>query len=165
MTLQPIEHEIVVETPADYAFELFADQLGEWWPLAFTFSGAQLESAQIESKPGGRWFERTRSGKELSWGEVRAYERGKRLLLAFAIGADRQPAAPQNASEVEVTFTPVDATRTRLTVEHRDFERHGEHAQQMRDGMDSQSGGWPVILAEFQRYARSKPLRQFGTRG
>lgn len=154
MTLQPVEHEIVVEVPAGQAFELFADQLGEWWPLAFTFSGARFASAQIEANPGGRWFERTRSGEELSWGDVRAYERGKRLVLAFAIGADRQPAAPQNASEVEVTFVPIDASQTRIAVEHRDFERHGEHAKTMRDGMDSQSGGWPVILAELQRHVR-----------
>jgi uncharacterized protein YndB with AHSA1/START domain len=158
MTLQPVEHAIVVEVPVEHAFELFADQLGAWWPLAFTFSGAQFESAQIESKPGGRWFERTRSGNELSWGEVRAYERGKRLVLAFAIAADRQPAAPRDASEVEVTFIPIDAGRTRIAVEHRDFERHGEHAKTMRDGMDSQSGGWPVILAELQRHVRrTKP--------
>lgn len=121
--------------------------------LAYTFSGPTFATAVVEPGSGGRWFERDESGRELPWGEVRAYEEGRRLVLSFAIGLDRQPTPAEEASEVEVRFTPADGERTKVAVEHRDFARHGEGAAKMREAMDSPQG-WPLILAELRRAAR-----------
>lgn len=152
MSLSPVKHEVTLEVSADRAFELFTDRLGEWWPMTYTFSGSQFESARVEPRAGGRWFERTTSGDELDWGDVRAYERGRRLVLGFGIGPDRKPAPPERSSEVELRFVP-EGARTRVLVEHRDFERHGDGAAATREGMAS-AQGWPVILAELRRAAR-----------
>lgn len=155
MSKEPIKLEIVVDLPPERAFELFADRLGDWWPIAYTFSGAKFDNAQVEPRSGGRWFERTQDGDEIPWGAVRVYERGHRLVLQFGIGADRKPAPPARSSEVELRFTGTGtgAAATRVSVEHRDFERHGDDAAILREGMASESQGWPVILAEFRRAA------------
>ena len=152
MDLPAVRHEIGVELSPERAFALF-NELGAWWPLAYTFSGAKFDSAHIEPRAGGRWFERSETGDEIPWGEVRVYEHGRRLVLQWGIGPDRKPAPPARSSEVEVRFAPADAA-ARVSVEHRDFERHGEGAELLRQGMDSDAQGWPLILAEFRRAAR-----------
>lgn len=154
MKPQPIRHQIKLAVAPETAFEVFADHLGEWWPLAYTFSGPQFESARVESQTGGRWLERTRAGEELSWGDVRAYERGRRIVLGFGIAPDRKPTPPERASEVEVTFERSGAAQTLVTVEHRELERHGEGWETLRQGMDSPQQGWPLILAELEREIR-----------
>jgi uncharacterized protein YndB with AHSA1/START domain len=152
MALAPISHAVTIDLPPALAFARFADQLGQWWPLAYSFSGPDFAHAAIDPHAGGRWFERTKGGEQLSWGKVHAYDRGKRLVLGFAIGADRRPTPDGAASEVEVRFEP-DGDGTSLTVEHRAFERHGDAAEKMREGMASPQG-WPLILAEFARECR-----------
>jgi hypothetical protein len=99
-----ITHQVVVEAGPAGAFDAFTAHLGAWWPLAYTFSEASFADAAIEPEVGGVWFERNRAGEKLSWGEVRVYTPGERLVLAFAIGPDRQPVSDDAASEVEVRF-------------------------------------------------------------
>jgi uncharacterized protein YndB with AHSA1/START domain len=146
-----ITHEQLIPAPPQQVFDLFCT-LGVWWPLAYTFSGPRFQDATVERRQGGRWFERDVEGKQLDWGDVRACEAGKRLVLGFAIGADRKPIPLENASEVELRFDPADGG-TRLRVEHRDFARHGESGAALRAGMASPQG-WPLILAELRRSVR-----------
>jgi len=151
MSIERITHSIVLPAGAAAVFDVFAKDLGNWWPLAYTFSGPDFAGAGIEPRVGGVWFERNTSGVSVPWGEVRAYEPGARLVLAFGIGPDRKPASNEAASEVEVRFTPATAGRTRVEIEHRDFARHGDAADVLRAGMDSPQG-WPLILAELKRW-------------
>jgi uncharacterized protein YndB with AHSA1/START domain len=152
MTISPITHAIdVADSPAE-VFQLFTAHLGSWWPIAYTFSGPAFEDAAVEPRVGGRWFERDTNGTELSWGEVRVFEPPRRLVVTFAIGADRKPEKKGEASEVEVRFNARDGG-TRVEVEHRDFERHGDDAAALRLGMNSPQG-WPTILAELRRSVR-----------
>jgi uncharacterized protein YndB with AHSA1/START domain len=155
MSRDPVTHHVVVEANVADAFAAFTEDLGKWWPLAYTFSQAGFVDAGVEPRAGGIWFERNEKGESLSWGEVREYVPGERLVLAFAIGADRQPVANDKASEVEVRFSAAGPDRTRVELEHRDFERHGEGAETLRAGMDS-AQGWPLILAELRRWVRER---------
>ena len=82
MSNDRITHDVVVEAGPASAFEAFAVHLGAWWPLAYTFSGPSFVDAAIEPEVGGVWFERNRAGEKLSWGEVRAYTSGERLVPA-----------------------------------------------------------------------------------
>ena len=153
MALEPVTHQILVPAPPGRVFDLFC-ALGAWWPLAYTFSEPRFEDGAVERRKGGRWFERDIEGKQLDWGEVRAFEEGRRLVLGFGIGLDRKPVPPDNASEVEVRFEPAEGG-ARVSVEHRAFERHGGGAEAMRAGMASPQG-WPLILAELRRAARHR---------
>lgn len=155
-----IVHEIVVDAGIESAFDIFTVHLGAWWPLAYTFSMDRCRDAAIEPRAGGVWFERDDSGALLPWGEVRAFEPAVRIVLAFAIGPDRKPVANDAASEVEVRFAPDKPARTRIAIEHRAFERHGEGGDATRAGMDSPQG-WPLILAELHRWIRTRPAVRY----
>jgi uncharacterized protein YndB with AHSA1/START domain len=157
MSTDRIRHHVVVEAGPAEAFDAFTTHLGAWWPLAYTFSESNFADAAIELRVGGVWFERNESGEKMSWGDVRACEPGRRLVLAFAIGADRKPVSKDAASEVEVRFASAGPGQTRVELEHREFARHGDGADTLRTGMDSPQG-WPLILAELRRsihYRRS----------
>jgi uncharacterized protein YndB with AHSA1/START domain/catechol 2,3-dioxygenase-like lactoylglutathione lyase family enzyme len=155
-----IVHDVVVAAGPAGAFDAFTTHLGAWWPLAFTFSAAAFADAAVEPKAGGMWFERNNSGERVSWGEVRAYEPAARLVLAFAIGPDRTPVSNDAASEVEVRFAEAGPGRARVTIEHRDFGRHGSGGDKLRAGMDSVQG-WPLILAEFRRWIDARPTVRY----
>lgn len=159
MSFDGSTHTVIVEAARDHAFEAFASRLGSWWPLAYTFSGPHFEDAKVERRAGGSWYERNDVGETLPWGEVRAYSPGERLVLSFAIGADRKPAPNDTASEVEIRFSDTGSGRTRVDVTHRDFERHGPDAEALRAGMNSQQG-WPVILAEFRRWLHGQAVKR-----
>jgi uncharacterized protein YndB with AHSA1/START domain len=151
MSNDQVTHEVIVNAARESVFEGFASYLGLWWPLAYTFSGPHFKDAGIEPRVGGSWYERNDTGETLSWGEVRAYALGERLVVSFAIGADRKPAPNDTASEVEIRFVDASSGRTRVELTHRDFERHGRDADALRAGMNSPQG-WPLILAEFRRW-------------
>ncbi len=51
-------------------------------------------------------------------------------------------------SEVEVRFAAADAETTRVTLEHRGFERYGEGGERLRGDVDS-AGGWGRLLDRY----------------
>ncbi|MGH3968986.1 MAG: hypothetical protein ACRDTV_12975, partial [Mycobacterium sp.] len=55
-------------------------------------------------------------------------------------------------TEVEVTFTEENSDRTRLDLCHRNLQRYGDNAEQMRAIFDS-PGGWTGTLARFVEFA------------
>jgi hypothetical protein len=52
------------------------------------------------------------------------------------------------ASEVEIRFTPVGPSRTRVELVHRNLDRHGDGWEDMRDSVGSPRG-WIAILQCF----------------
>ncbi len=163
MTSGSISHSLTVEAAPQETFDGFTKHLGDWWPLAYTFGMANFAGAAIKERAGGEWFERDTAGKRMSWGTVRAFEPPDRLVVSFAIGADRGPVPESQASEVEIRFEQEEQDRTRITIEHRGFDRHGKDADVLQNGMDS-AGGWPLILAEFRRWLTSRPHLKRSTR-
>jgi uncharacterized protein YndB with AHSA1/START domain len=161
MANELVSHDVIVEAARESAFDAFTNHLGLWWPLAYTFSGPQFEDARIDQRSGGSWYERNDAGETMPWGEVRTYTPNERLVLSFAIGADRKPTTKASASEVEIRFSQADAGRTRVEVTHRDFERHGADADALSAGMNSPQG-WPLILAEFRRWMHARSAATTG---
>jgi uncharacterized protein YndB with AHSA1/START domain len=156
MTIAPISHRVDVPGNAAAVFDLFTAGLGQWWPIAYTFSGPDFADAKVEPRAGGRWLERDVHGTELSWGEVRTFEPPTRIVVTFAIGADRKPERADEASDVEVRFLAA-GDHTTVEIEQRHFERHGNDAAALRAGMNS-AQGWPTILAELRREAAARQL-------
>jgi hypothetical protein len=59
---------------------------------------------------------------------------------------------PGNTSEVEVRFFADGPDRTRVELEHRHLDRHGEGWDGLRAGVDS-GDGWPLYLRRFAEVA------------
>lgn len=78
-----------------------------------------------------------------------AYEPPRRVVLGWDISPHWQlEVDPAQASEVEVRFTAEAANRTRVDLEHRNLERHGEGWEGLTDGLGGDAG-WPLYLKRF----------------
>jgi uncharacterized protein YndB with AHSA1/START domain len=157
MPLAPVRKEIVVEASQAQTFRVFTEEHGAWWPLASHHIGAQpAETAIIEPRVGGRWFERASDGTECLWGKVLVWDPPSRLVLAWQIGADwRFDEAV--STEVEVRFVVLDPARTRVELEHRLLDRLGTGAEGARAAFDS-DGGWAGLLRRFSAHAEGRPV-------
>jgi hypothetical protein len=155
----PIRHETIVPLAVDDAFEAFTAHIGDWWPPENTFARirgrqTELDTIRVEPVVGGRWYERTLTGDESSWGTVLDWEPPYRVALGWQITPQGLPEPDDNkASEVVIHFAPVRQDATRVQIEHRAFDRHGpDGASIWRAAMDSPEG-WPKFLQRFRDYA------------
>ncbi len=152
MPVRAIRKEMVVEASPARAFRVFTEEHGAWWPLATHHIGeGAAETAIIEPRAGGRWFERAADGRECNWGRVLVWDPPGRLVLAWQISADWKYESTLN-TEVELRFVALDAGRTRVELEHRLLDGYGAAADKMRGIFDS-DGGWNGILRRFADHA------------
>jgi uncharacterized protein YndB with AHSA1/START domain len=144
-----VRRSIEVAVPPERAFAVFTDGIGSWWPLdRYTIGSGPAETAVVEPREGGRWYERAADGTECDWGRVLAWEPPHRLVLSWEISADWQP-SPGLASEVEVRFTGESGgARTRVELEHRGLEAFGDRAEEMHATFSSPHG-WGTLLGAF----------------
>jgi uncharacterized protein YndB with AHSA1/START domain len=152
MNDDPVRAGVTLSAPAKHAFQVFVEGVSDWWPKAYTFAQDDLARIVIEPRAGGRWYEIDPRGRRRDWGEVRAFEQDRRILLSWAVSADRGQEPPDRASEVEVRFLALGPKLTRVELEHRDFARHGAGAEVIRRGMASPEG-WEYILREYAEAA------------
>jgi uncharacterized protein YndB with AHSA1/START domain len=145
-----VRHEIVVEAPAERAFRVFTEQLDQIKPREHNLLAAEIETTVLEPRTGGRIYDRAVDGTECEWATVLAFEPPSRFVFSWNIAVDwRIEPDPERRSEVEVSFAPEGPERTRVALEHRHLERHGEGWQGMRDGANGENG-WPVYLRRYQ---------------
>jgi hypothetical protein len=147
----PIRKSITVKAAREHAFAVFAR--GAWWPKKNSLLASPLKETVIEPRAGGRWYERGEDGSECDWGKVLAWEPPARMLLAWQLNG-RFQYDPDLITEVEVTFTAVGAKLTRVDLEHRYFERAGDTAEALRQGVDSPAG-WSGTLEGFRQEAEA----------
>lgn len=136
------------------AFDIFVRRFGQWWPLTSHHIGAAAaETAIIEPKAGGRWFERSTDGTECDWGRVKVWEPPERFVLSWSITADWKYDERLD-TEVEVRFIPEGEQCTRVELEHRKLEAYGAQADMMRGVFDSENG-WSGLLGAYVRATQS----------
>lgn len=141
--IAPVVKTVRVAADAKRAFEVFAAQMGRWWPADHHIGQTAFRDIIVEPRAGVRFYEVGVDGVECEWGYVKAYEPGERLLLAWQLNAD-WAYDPDFEVEVEITFLPV-GEQTEVRLEHRNLERYGSHAASVA-GSISGEGGWPGIL-------------------
>ena len=116
--IEPIRLAFDVPCPPALAFEIWTSGIDGWWPADHTVSGDDDATVVLEPVPGGRIYERTRTGVEHDWGEVIAWEPPVRLAYLWHLRRDRS-----DATEVEIRFEPLGSSGTRVQIEHRGWER------------------------------------------
>lgn len=137
-----IRKSIVVKRPIEEAFRTFTDGIGNWWPLkrGFSFGGERAAQIFLETRVGGRFFERFSDGEEFEVGEVTACTPPARIVFTWK---QREWDGP---TEVEVRFS-AEGDATRVDLEHRGFEQASAEAEK------GYNGGWDLVLACYAEAA------------
>ena len=150
--IAPVRKSVVVDASPPQAFAVFTSGINRWWPKNHGIGASPLRESVIEPFVGGRWFTRHEDGSDVVIGHVRVWQPAERLVVSWEISSEWKPdPRPEFASEVEVRFIAAAGGRTRVELEHRNFERLGAAAgEKMRKDVD---GGWPGLIERFAQEA------------
>jgi uncharacterized protein YndB with AHSA1/START domain len=144
-----VRTSIVVEAPLERAFSVFTDGIGSWFPSEYNLLDVDIAERVFEPHVGGRLYDRGVDGSECHWARVLAYEPPDRVVISWDISPHWQiETDPEKTSEVEVRFTSEAPERTRVELEHRNLDRHGDGWEQTRESVGGE-GGWPGCLRSF----------------
>jgi uncharacterized protein YndB with AHSA1/START domain len=145
----------VVEAPIERAFSVFTADIGSWWHPAHHILEAELAEMVFEPRVGGHIYDRGVDGSESRWARVVAYEPPDRVVFSWDISLRWEiETDPERTSEVEVRFIAEGPERTRVELEHRGIERHGEGWEQMQAAVGSPNGWSGGLEAFAQRLQR-----------
>ena len=149
-----IRHQVTVDAPIERAFAVFTEDFGSFKPREHNMLAVDIAETVFEPRVGGRLFDRGVDGSECHWARVLAFEPPTRFVISWNLNPQWQVETdPGKASEVEVRFIPETPERTRIELEHRHLDRHGDGWEGIRDSVGSE-GGWPGCLRRFaQRLA------------
>jgi uncharacterized protein YndB with AHSA1/START domain len=144
-----IRTDVVVDAPQDRAFRLFTEQFDMIKPREHNMLEVDIADSVFEPREGGRVYDRGVDGSECQWARVLAYEPPDRILFTWDISPRWQIEDDlSRASEVEVRFIAESAERTRVELEHRHLDRHGEGWESLSEGVAGDQG-WPLYLSRF----------------
>jgi uncharacterized protein YndB with AHSA1/START domain len=149
-TLTTVRQSVLVPVPIGVAFEVFTQQFDRIKPREHNLLSVEIAETVFERRVGGRVYDRGVDGSECRWARVLAYEPPLRVLISWDISPRWEIETDlEKTSEVEVRFVAEGDRSTRVQLEHRNLDRHGEGWEMLRDGIGGE-GGWSLYL---QRYA------------
>lgn len=144
-----VRTEVVVDAPIERAFQLFTERFDQIKPREHNMLGVDIAESVFERKAGGRLYDRGVDGSECQWGRVLAYDPPNRLVFTWDISPRWQIETDHaRSSEVEIRFIAEAERRTRVELEHRNLDRHGDGWQSLAEGVRGDEG-WKLYL---QRY-------------
>ena len=110
----------------------------------------------FEPRVGGHVYDVASDGSECRWSRVLAYDPPERVVFSWDINLQWGVETDlDKTSEVEVRFIAEAPDRTRVELEHRHLDRHGDGWEQMRAAIGSDDG-WG---GELRRYAGTVAAR------
>ena len=141
--------ETVVEVPIERAFRVFTEDFDRIKPRDHSLLPVEIEETVLEPHAGGNIYDRGVDGSECRWARVLAFEPPHRLLFSWDISPRWQlETDPNRTSEVEIRFTELGPSSTRVRLEHRHLERHGDGWEAERDSVSGDEG-WPLYLSRY----------------
>jgi uncharacterized protein YndB with AHSA1/START domain len=144
-----VHASIVVDAPIERAFQVFTQDFGRFKPAEHNLLGAEIAETVFEARVGGHLYDRGVDGSECRWANVLVYEPPSRVVLSWNISPHWQiETDPAKVSEWEVRFVAETSERTRVEIEHRNLDRHGDGWEGVRDGVDGDQG-WPLYLRGY----------------
>jgi uncharacterized protein YndB with AHSA1/START domain len=147
---EAVRFDVTVEVSAERAFQVFTEQFDQIKPREHNLLAPEpIAETVFETRVGGHVYDRGENGSVCRWARVLTFDPPRRFVISWDISPTWQlETDPSSASEVEVNFIPEGPHRTRVELEHRHLERHGDGWESVRDGVAAE-GGWPLYL---QRY-------------
>jgi uncharacterized protein YndB with AHSA1/START domain len=148
-TRTSLQVEIAVDVPVEHAFRVFTERFDEVKPRDHNLLAVPIDRTVLEPRVGGRIYDVGVDASTCAWATVLAFEPPHRLVFSWDINPRWEVEHdPQRTSEVEVRFVSETPQRTRVVLEHRHLDRHG-------DGWEGfttldQSNGWPLYLERFR---------------
>ncbi|HEX3542050.1 MAG TPA: SRPBCC family protein [Acidimicrobiales bacterium] len=140
---------IVVNAPLERAFHVFTEDFGSFKPPEHNLLPAPIAETVFEPRVGGSLYDRGVDGSICRWARVLAYDPPNRVVLSWDISPYWQiETDPSKTSEWEVNFTAEEPGRTRVDIEHRNLDRHGDGWEGVRDGVAGDQG-WPLYLRGY----------------
>jgi uncharacterized protein YndB with AHSA1/START domain len=150
-----VHTSVTVDAPIERAFDVFTAGIASWWPPEHHLLTAELADMTFEPRVGGHIIDRGVDGSECRWARVLVYDPPRRVVFSWDISLEWQVQLdPAKTSEVEVRFRAEGPDRTRVELEHRHLDRHGDGWEGMRDAVGSPNG-WPHGLEMFAAAARA----------
>jgi uncharacterized protein YndB with AHSA1/START domain len=150
-----VRASIVVEAPIERAFSVFTEDFGRFKPPEHNMLAVDIAETVFEPRVGGHLYDRGTDGSECHWARVLAYEPPNRVVISWDISPRWQIETDlEKTSEVEVRFLAEGPARTRVELEHRNLERHGEGWEGERDGVAAPDG-WPLYLRRYAELLKS----------
>jgi uncharacterized protein YndB with AHSA1/START domain len=144
-----VRHSIVVEAPIEIAFSVFTERFDSFKPREHNMLDVDIAESVFEPRVGGHVYDRGVDGSECRWARVLAFEAPDRVVFSWDISPMWQIEPDlDRTSEVEVRFIAETADRTRVELEHRNLDRHGDGWEGMREGVGGDQG-WPLYLRGF----------------
>lgn len=144
-----IRHDVVVNAPLERAFRVFTERFGDFKPREHNLLSVPIAESVFEPRVGGHIYDRGEDGSLCKWARVVAYEPPNRVVFTWDIGpAWHVETDPARCSEVEVRFIAESPERTRVELEHRHIERHGEGWEAVVAGAGGDAG-WPMYLRRY----------------
>ena len=149
-----IKTDVVVDAPVEHAFRVFTEKFDQIKPREHNMLEVDIAESVFEPREGGRVYDRGVDGSECQWARVLAYEPPDRIVFTWDISPRWQLETDlDRASEVEIRFVAESPERTRVTLEHRHLDRHGEGWQGLREGVAGDQG-WPLYLTRYAEQAQ-----------
>jgi uncharacterized protein YndB with AHSA1/START domain len=151
-----VRTQIVVEAPIERAFRVFTEGFGSFKPPEHNLLGVEIAETVFEPRVGGHIYDRGVDGSECHWARVLAFEPPNRVVFSWDISPQWQIETNlERTSVVEVRFTSEAPERTRVELEHRNLDRHGEGWEASREGVGGDQG-WPLYLQRFAELLAEK---------
>lgn len=136
-----IRKSVTVPLSQRDAFKLFTEGIGTWWP-ALTHSVAESSETRtvMEGRLGGQIYEETASDT-VTWGTITAWDAPASFSSTWHPGS-----GVELATQLTVRFIAEGPSTTRVELEHRGWEIHGESAA---DHFAGYSTGWDPVLGQY----------------
>jgi uncharacterized protein YndB with AHSA1/START domain len=142
--------DVTVGVPVETAFRLFTEHFDQVKPREYNLLSAPIEETVFEPRVGGHIYDRATDGTVCRWARVLVFDPPTRVVFTWDIDPRWQlETDPEQASEVEVRFVASGQESTRVVLEHRHLDHHGEGWQDYATGLASE-GAWPLFLARYE---------------
>jgi uncharacterized protein YndB with AHSA1/START domain len=147
-----VTQSVDVTAPAEHVFDVFTRRMNTWWDPTHHLLANTVDMV-VEPYAGGTITDVAADGGRCSWGRVLVFEPPTRFVFTWDISLRWEiETDAARCSEVHVSFVPTSETTTRVVLEHRHLDRHGDGWESMRAAVGGPNG-WELGLTSLAKVA------------